>query len=353
LEVSGEGQEAFSCTLTTKTREGLFMRPINLSKPVLDNLCLIMSVGNSALKECAEMMGMEDQEFRGQFFRGTLDTSKLTAEQLVKLEKSKPLIHAVRNKCETTILEGFDRMVHRQASAAAAHNVDKENVRDDFYQAGLYALDKAVFSYTDRSIPFRNYAWQVIRRDIVAQINKSNSLCPLTNEAILLRRNFEQAKQQFNGPVSDEEVVEAMGLSVKERDVLFSSGTKVINEIVNKDVEGDDDYTASRRGVDRDFHAVSAIREEVRQAVKDADLSAFELDCVLTELFPYHGWKEDVASKHINYRTNQRFTRQNVQYALARAKQKIQEVITNPPDTHKQNPFIDKFFDEWSGRHEK
>jgi isocitrate dehydrogenase len=90
------------------------------------------------------------------------------------------------------------------------------------------------------------------------------------------------------------------------------------------------------------------IRHEARQAVKDANLDEFELACLMAEIFPYHGWKEDVASKHINKRTGERFTRQNIQYALERVKKKVRDVYLNPPENPVENPIVDKFFDEWS-----
>lgn len=323
------------------------MRSVSLSKAVLNELCLIMVKGNSLLKECAEMMGLTHNKFRGKLFNNKLDTSKLTPEQLAKLEAAKPFIFAVREKCELKILEGFNRMVLKQAQAAAANNFDPHNAIGDFRGEGVAACLDAIYSYSDMSIKFSNFLWQCIRRRIVEEINRRNPFCPLTNEAVMLLRCFNQQKDKFNDHVTDEQVVEAMGLSDKQKEVLFGTLMKVINEAPEE--EGADDYTAGRRSVNRDFKEVFVIRREVRQAIKDAELNDFELECLVAEMYPYHGWKEDVASKHVNQKTGQRFTRQNIMYALERAKKKVKAALTNPPAVHKQNPNIDKFFDEMSG----
>ncbi len=326
------------------------MKKGQLSVTVMNELCQIMANGNPLIKECAKMMGLKHRVFRGQLFKNKLDTSNLIASQLDKLNAAKPLILEVRDKCESLILSGFDGMVQQQAKAAAANNFDPHNSYYDFYQEGKAALIDAIYSYSDLAVKFKHYTWRCIQRRIVSTINGMNALCPLTNEAVILRKKFQEQKSLFNGPVTDDEVVVAMGLTANEREVLFSSTTKVINEFYYGESEGEDDYTGNRRNVDRDTHEVYVDRNDARQALKDANLDGFELDCILADMFPYHGWKEDVASKHVNPRTGERYTRQNVQYTLDRAKKKVRETFMNPPKEHKENAYIDQFFEEMSGK---
>lgn len=325
------------------------MRAIQLDSAELESLMNIMSVGNTALKECADMMGLTHRTFRGQLFNNKLDTSKLNAEQLQKVNDAKPLIFAIREKCEEKIRAGFKRMVMQQAYLASRNNYDPSNAKEEFMQEGEIAVLDAIYGYTDTKIALSTFIWRCVRRRIMVAINRLNPFCPLTNEALQLVCRVQEI-QNKNPELTEIQAVEVLGLNDTEREVFFSSVTKVMNERIEKSTEHlhSDDYTSGRRGVDHDVKEVFFIRHEARQAVKDADLDEFELACLMAEIFPYHGWKEDVASKHINKRTGERFTRQNIQYALERVKKKVRDVYLNPPEVHLENPLVDKFFDEWS-----
>lgn len=321
-----------------------------LSKEEVDDLCKIMSIGNTALKQCAGMIGLRFREFRGKLFTGKLDTSKLSPEQLEQLNAAKPLIFAVKEKCEAKILYGFQRMIMQHAHLAARNNYDPHAATEEFRQEGNFAVLDAVYGYTNTNIKLSTYVHKCIRNRIRVAINRLNPLCPLTNEALELVRRIQEL-QNGNPELTEEQAVEMLGLSPEERDVFFSSITKVVNENNNSDVSEqemhNDDYTANRRGVDNDFKETFVVSKDARQAVKDAALDTFELACLLGDTFPYHGWKEDVASRHINQKTGERYTRQNVQYTLERAKTKVRQAFLHPPKVHLENPLVDKFFDEW------
>lgn len=318
----------------------------------LKELREIMVKGNTLLKECAEMMGMQHKKFRGALFGNRLDTSNLTPEQLKKLQDAIPAILEVRNKCEQPILEGFSRMVMHQAYVAASHTNDPINMRKDFQSAGMAALLDAVYSYTNMDVKLSSFIWPCIQRRIHAEANKLNPLCPLTNEALELVIKFEVEKSRLNTirHHTDDEIADSLGLTAEQRTILFSATTKVINESRGSQ-EGDEnaDYTSLRHGIDKDYKEVEVDRSDVRQALKDAALNSFELDVILADLFPYHGWQEHVASKHVNEKTGKRFTRQNVQFVLERAKKKVRETLLHPPEEHRENLLIDKLFDEMSG----
>jgi hypothetical protein len=325
------------------------MRANRLNKVELEELCRIMAIGNTALKECAEMMGMKRREFRGKLFNNRLDTSKLTAEQLEKLQAAKPLIFAVRDQCQEKVRANFHRLVAQQAWLAARNNYDPQTAKEEFMQEGEIAVLDGIYGYTDTNIILSTYIWQCLRHRIFDAVNRLNPLCPLTNEALDLVRRVQEI-QNANADLTDRQAIEVLGFSAEETEVFFRSITKVVNQNVTesqRSKEHQDDYTAGRRGVDRDFKETFFIRKDARQAVKDANLNDFELACVFGDTFPYHGWKEDVASKHINQRTGERFTRQNIQYVLERAKNKIREAFLHPPKVHLENPAVDEFFDAW------
>lgn len=325
------------------------MRAIQLSQEELAPLLNIMSVGNTHLKECAEMMGLTHRAFRGQLFNNKLDTSKLTPDQLQKLNDAKPFILAVREKCEDKIRANFKRIVKQQAYNASRSNYDPLNSREEFEQEGEIAVLDAIYGYTNTNIKLVTFVWRCIRRRLLTAINRLNPLCPLTNEALKLVRRVQEA-QNNNPQWTEIQAVDSLNLSDSEREVFFGSVTKVANEREETDDfhNHGDDYTGDRRGVDRDFNEVFFIRDEARQAVKDAELDEFELSCLMAELFPYHGWKEDVASKHINKRTGERFTRQNIQYVLERVKKKVKDAYLNPSKVPVDNPMVDEFFNSWT-----
>lgn len=327
------------------------IRHVNLKSSEMQELQTIMSKGNTLLKECAAMMNMTGGEFRGQLFNKILDISKLSPEQIQKIEAAKPFIMAVREKCEYRLINGFAKMVYKQAKAAASNVSDAKNAFYEFEQVGTLALLDCIYGYTDINIKFITYVWNSVRRRINNTINRLNPFCPLTNEAMNLIQNFNETKLKLNRPVNAEEVIEIMGLTPDKRAIFFAATTKVINQKCEKknssDYEENSDYTALRRGIDKDLQ-VNIGRQEVRQAIKNAELSNIELHLLLGEMFPYTGWREDIASRFINPKTGKRYTRE-VTGILERAKKKVKDVYLSPPEESKENPLIDHIFDEMSG----
>jgi DNA-directed RNA polymerase specialized sigma subunit len=337
------------------------MKTLVLSKAEVDELCQIMTVGNVALKRSAEMLGLEHGEFRGLLFdskdraskKNILDPyiSKLTPEQKQAFDEAIPLIMTVRDKCEAKLRAAFYPMIVKQAKAAANRMNDPHDAYQDFVQDGEMGVLDATYSYEiGKGTQLKSYVWRCIRRKIVGDINRMNPFCPLTNEAVDIIRRVEEERAKHDR-ISDVEIIELLGLTPDEREVYFGAITKVVNEASDEEMHADD-YTSNRRGVDGDIKEIFFIREDVRQAVKDADLDEFELTCYMNDLFPCHGWKSDVAKNFTNERTGEKYTRQNIQYVLERAKKKVKDAFSNPPAKHKENPLIDRLFDEWNGYYE-
>lgn len=129
----------------------------------LKEVCGILSIGNTALKQCAEMMGMTQQDFRGKFLAEhrpskslkrsvKLDTSKLTPEQVEKLNTATPLILAVHDQCQEKVQDNFIKMVAKQAWLAAQNNYDPKNAKEEFMQEGEMAVLNGVYGYTNTKI---------------------------------------------------------------------------------------------------------------------------------------------------------------------------------------------------------
>jgi hypothetical protein len=260
----------------------------------------------------------------------------------------------VRNKCETKILNGFANAVYKQAKAAAANSSDPQNSLLEFEQEATLGVLECIYGYTDTKIRFVTYVWRAMRRNINKNINRLNPFCPLTNEALGLTQDFDSTKTnlslKMNRFVNTEEVITAMGLTEEQKEILLAASNKVINEVKSTKLSDDsNDYTSQRRGIDSDLQEVHVVRKDVRQSLKDAELSDIELHLLLGEMFPYTGWKEDIASKFINPRTGRRYTRE-VTGILDRAKDKVRNAMKFPPESPKVNPMVDQIFDEMSGK---
>ena len=329
------------------------LQPISLNNSAKERCCLIMAKGNTLLKECAEMMGLDNRAFRGLLFRKKLDITNLNPEQLDKLNEAIPAIYAVRDQCENKILHNYCKLARKRALVAAHGNATNF---DEYYQEGIIAIVDAIYGYTNTSINLTTFVYKCVQNGINKAVNRANPFCPLTAEALKLRHGFNVKKSELNRRTNDTEVVEAMGLSDKESKILFAANINVVNEIFALNSINDDhfdDYTSSRRNVNRDVKEVYVIRKDARQAIKDANLSDAELGVLIGNMFPYTGWQENVASKHINPSTNKRFTRAAIPHILERAIKKVKVVYMQPPTTHKENVLVDKLFDELSGKFEK
>ncbi len=332
----------------------LKLKPVYLSQAELTEMSSYMAVGNTALKECAEMLGMDDRDFRKLLFRDKL--VNLTPEQIEKINIAKPLILIVKNKCEDKLQRGFFRWTTKQAKIISNQANDADHAFEDLQSEGMWAIVDATYSYTDTNIKVQSFIRKVIRRRMLAAYNKMNPLCPLTNEALQLRRMFDAKKAEYNERITDQQVIDDMELLPKQQKILIRSMTQVISqqqlETNNGEVDANNDYTGARRGIDNDFKGVFS-KHEIRQAVKNANLSPLELETYLTSLYPYHGWQETIAAKYVNERTGKRFTRQYISLIRERAESKIKFAYLNPPEEHVENKEVDQWFNEMNGVSEK
>lgn len=330
------------------------MKAIKLTEEEFKELSAIMSTGNTLLKEFATMLGLQHREFRGKLFSGKLDISSLSPHQLDKFNAARTAIYAVREQCEEKVRAGFKRMARKIAYTAARNRSDRYNTEQDFIQEADIAILDAVYGYTDQNIKLSTFVWRCIRNRITLCSNQLNPFCPLTNEAMVIIRRVEDARSA-NPTLKDDEIFNLLGFSETERDVFVSSVTKVVNEaprVSEEDETVHDDYTGNRRGADKDFKEIFCIRDEARQALKDANLDNFELECILAEMYPYTGWKEDIAKRYVNKNTGKRYTRQNIEHVIERVKKKVKKVYLHPPVVRMENAKVDKFFEEWSGKYE-
>jgi hypothetical protein len=327
----------------------LKLKPVYLSVDELKEMAEVMAVGNTALKDCAAMMGMDDRDFRKVLFR---DKLVMTPEQKEKVDIAKPLILTVKNKCEDRLQCAFFKWATKQATIISIQANDSHHAFEDLQAEGMWAIVDATYSYTDTSIKIPSFVRKVARRRMLSAYNKMNPLCPLTNEALRLRKMFEEQKTTYDDRVTDQEVIDDMNLPPKQQKVLIRSMTQVVSQqqLESDNVNASNDYTVARRGIDNDFKEIFS-RTEIRQAVKNANLNPLELETFLTSLCPHHGWQESIAAKHTNERTGKRLTRQYIFIVRDRAESKVKSAYLNPPKEHLENEQVDQWFDEMNGNY--
>lgn len=287
------------------------------------NVQAIMAKGSKALKECCAILNIPTRQFRKNVFRNQLDLSNLTPDKKARVESLIPDVMEVR-QIEGIILKKYARLVNRHAGAIWARSKFKNPSlsREDFYQEAHIALLDALYSYEDENTKFITYAWWCIKNRLNSVLNHNNHL-KFSIKAIKLLNKFELTKALFNCHVTQDQVIEQMNLSDKEKIILNNALVTVINSSVFEKPGESYDYTDIRKGIDKEENNATF---EVRDALAKADLSDLERKIVEAFKVPYYGWQEDIASNNINPRTGIRYSRAAIAVMLEAALKKIKKV---------------------------
>ncbi len=314
---------------------------VSLSSEEIDRHFRTMRKGNTALKRCAELTGLENKTFRSKLFHSKFnpDETDVKGERIwpamadttiAEIIKSIPLIEAVRS-IEWTMLCAYSRLAKRHAKAWTKLRSGVIVSEADYFQEAIVALLDAIYSYTQDNVKFITFAWRVIYNRLAAASNKNNPFGPMTNEALKLLKRFEEAKFTFNGPVTDDEVMDSLNLTEEETALLKDVQVRVYGapEVCSKmfpcDGERTDDYTATRYGIDNEKDTVPC-NFEIREAMQHANLTDFERQIVSTSLYPHYGWQTELAAAHVNPNTNKPYSRAAIAVMLERALRKIKAV---------------------------
>jgi DNA-directed RNA polymerase specialized sigma subunit len=309
---------------------------LDLGAKVLEAHCKTMRKGNTLLKQCAEMTGMEHRVFRSKIFRGFNPAEcgkdgkpvwpNLDHQTIAFIQQARPFIMAVKS-IEWSMLRAFSPLVRRHArswgtSGGAIYGMD------DFLQEGYMALTDAIYAYTCEETKFITFAWWCIYRRMATAANQTNPFGPLTNAAIELLKRFDAAAASINGPVKDEDIYKVAKFTPDEIETLKDVKVRVCNETevvayTYNDGESVNDYTAARRGINTEEDTIPLY--EMREALASADLTPFERKVVETSLSPHYGWQSELAASEINPKTKQPYTRAAIGVILERALKKIKD----------------------------
>ncbi len=322
----------------------------------LNARCEVMRKGNTLLRKCAEMCGMEYRKFRIRLFKSNFDLKSfceahrnegckpdLKQEQIVEIVKALPHIQAVRN-IEWDMVCGFSRLVKQQASKWAKGTTGIISY-EDFEQEGFMALIDSIYNYAQTDAEFITFAQWSIARRMTTTSNRNNPLCPWSNQAIKLMGRYNKAckVQAVIGPINQESIISALGVDDEEAQIIRDCLIRVALPSQEPPLGGgraerDGDYSAkSRSNRDRtepipgeyhfrNYDGSIPLQHELRDAIKRAGLSDLELKVLETFISPHYGWQEELASQSINPKTGKRYTRQAISLFLQSAVKKVKSV---------------------------
>ncbi len=321
----------------------MVVEPVKLSASE-ELLCLtLLRDSNKLLKKWAKFYGFrKGREFRNKVFGGDRNPGGVIPKnklkqfhadlEIIQSVRTAPVIALGGRTVEMAMLQGFIRLSNKHARRWF-HAVGGADV-DDFEQEAALALLDAIYGFIREDITFSTYAWAVLKNRMIYSTNKLSKLSPFTNDDRELLIRYEEARMDFDGPVSFDQVVTSLGLEASEISLLNQMLTRVVNESQISDgsnnddasmspsSKGGNDYTALRRDIrasDNDHAMVLS----VRSAIDRAGLTEFETVVLETSLNPYYGWQTDIAKKYINPVTGKAYTRAGTGVALKNAKAKV------------------------------
>lgn len=299
-----------------------------MSKKVCTKDIQTIQHGSQLLKKCAESLNLKNKEFRDQLFSETLCTDNLTQEQKQLLDDAIPAIDAVK-QVEGRVIRNLEGLIYKFASFAYRKVNSPMVDLDDFRQDARFAVSEAIFGYSnDDKSKFITYVSKCIQNRLTKSINACNPMCPLTNEALALLRLVEETRVSINRSVSLEEILDILELTEEQKSVVMDA-TVTVNEenYLNHQQMRYNDYTEHRRGIDKESNTVPC-NYELHEAIDKANLTKIERHAVEAYMEDYYGWREDVASQHINPETGKRYTREGIRFILKRAFEKIQRAYS-------------------------
>ena len=304
---------------------------------------VIMREGNLALKHNYEQVKANvkaksrysRRAFRQELF-AVIDNTRIVVRgiriDLYSIQK----IKAVKD-IETEMIQTFSKLVHDRARYYGSRDHGTYLDRGDFLAYGFMGLLEAIYHYTQevvtkagktKKVKFVTYAHWCISRHIRAAINRKKANYPWTVQMRKLYERYEKARRDFNGPTNFQEVVDFLGFTVEEQQMLHVAMTSMQSErgVVKPNNE---DYWEDSKGFDytclapqnTHFRKTEGMevdeREFVTKFLSEFWVSYLEAETVYNYVAPHYGWKEELASKY-------GIKRQAIFECLRRLKQKLE-----------------------------
>ena len=311
---------------------------IPLSEDRKDELAKIMQSGNKVLKrlyeQVVEKTGMGTKTYSRATFRDELVSAmkkgqvnsirgmEINSEDLAKIQ-------AVTD-VSMELLCGYTRCIEKLSYLHAYAHPNAIMGFQDYYDEGIIGAINAIYYYTNTNVSFFTYLYHCVRRKLANSVNKNNPLSPWSNKARKLHMLYEEARAEFNRPVTFDEVANYLGFNDEERAEVQATLVEVYHGTglsKNQCVENPTDV------MDLDQLAViqelrthrPLLNEDQRDVVRETTLTYFENEVFKAFQNPYSGWQVDVARDNINPGTGKPYSRQAVQLALNNALVKVKK----------------------------
>ena len=279
----------------------------------------IMREGNLALKANFDLVKAtvggrySRRAFRQELFDAMKKTGPLVVRGVVihSIEK----IQAVKD-IETVMVKTFTKLVYARAKYYSHKDHGTYLEKDDFLSYGFVGLLEAIYHYTKevvtrtgktKIVKFVTYAHWCICRHIRNAIIRKKYNFPWTMQMRRLYERYETARQQANGPSNFQELVDSLGFTVEEQNMLLVSMTSFQSErTISRPGVGSDDNFDDSKGFDytalaasnAHFHKPESLETDEREFLNKLWVSYLEAEIVEAFTSGHYGWKEEVARKY-------------------------------------------------------
>jgi hypothetical protein len=206
------------------------------------------------------------------------------------------VIQAVRN-IQSRVLEAYSGILAKTANAVwRRERVPTKMEFGDFYNEGVLALTDAIYYYLDPAVQFSTYSQWVVYRQLTIAANFGRPLSHWSTRARKMVAAYETARNQFNGPVSFDQVVAKMGLTPQQAGILTDLMCRVLNESALETGNDDGDEMALASLVAEEGYVPDLDLQEALTSVRRSLKTQFEIDiynCLLND-----GNLTEVANAH-------------------------------------------------------
>ncbi|HIE08670.1 MAG TPA: FliA/WhiG family RNA polymerase sigma factor [Armatimonadetes bacterium] len=148
---------------------------------------------------------------------------------------------AMRAEEERRLIEQYAYLVKYvvdRTGAGASSAMD----RDDLYQYGIIGLLNAIRTFDpSKGVPFEIYAMAKIKAHIIDAIRKNNPMPrPLRQKLAEIKRVCEQLYTTLGRPPTDEEIAEAVGISVAKLNKILATAACYEEVSLEEILQGED-----------------------------------------------------------------------------------------------------------------
>ena len=277
----------------------------------------IMREGNLALKQNFDLV---KAKMRGRYSRRTfrqelfavMNSSPAVIRGITISPDSIAKIMAVK-AIETAVVQTFSKLVQDRARRYSRRDHGTYLEKSDFLSYGYTGLLEAIYYYTKevetkgvvKKIKFITYADWCICRHIRNAVNRKKSNYPWTSNMRKLYERYEKAKREFNGPTNFQELVDYLGFTPEEQNMLHSALTAFQGER-GLSKPGNDDYWEDSKGFDytclatenTHFRKAEMLEIDEKEYIDDLWVSYLEAETVENYISGHYGWKEKLAKKY-------------------------------------------------------